>query len=79
MTTPSVRLITSLEEENKKLKNILGSLFPEISGFYFICGEGGNKDSLGLPEQILICPAHGSDYIALYTKKDLKSEEEVDV
>ena len=70
--------ITSLEEENKRLKNIIHSLFPEKSGRYFICGEGGNKDDLGLPERIMICPAYGSDYMTVYTKRDSSSVSEID-
>lgn len=35
---------------------------------YFICGEGGPKDELGLPLKLLVCPAHGADGFAIYTK-----------
>jgi len=61
--------MNSLEEENKRLKDIIHSIFPEKSGSYFICGEGGNKDNLGLPERIMICPTYGSDYMAVYTRE----------
>lgn len=52
-----------------KLKQILASLLPEKSGYYFICGEIGDKDEMGLPEQILICPYHGLDGFAVYKKE----------
>ncbi len=60
--------IDSLEEENKKLKNIIRSAFPEKSGEFFICGKGGNRDEMGLPERIIICPTYGSDNMAVYKK-----------
>ena len=40
----------------------------KLDGVYFICGEGGEKDSMNLPEKILVCPAYGSDGFAVYTK-----------
>ena len=60
--------ITSLESENEKLKNILRKAFPEKSGHFFICGEAGEKDSMGLPEYISVCPAYGADGMAMYKK-----------
>ncbi len=38
-------------------------------GVYFICGEEGEKDSIGLPEKIMICPTHGLEGFALYKKE----------
>lgn len=37
---------------------------------YFICGELGEKDQNGLPENILICPAYGVDWFQVYKKTD---------
>ena len=51
----------------QKLKKIWIHSSPEKSGAYFICGEAGEKDSMGLPEHILICPTMGLDGIAKYT------------
>lgn len=69
MSTDSLlNQITSLESENKKIKNIIRSAFPEKSGQFFICGEGGNRDEMGLPERIMICPTYGSDNMAVYKK-----------
>lgn len=60
--------ITYLESENEKLKSILRKIFPEKSGDFFICGEAGEKDTMGLPERILVCPAYGADGFVTYKK-----------
>ena len=45
------------------LKKIFIHSNPEkFEGIYFICGESGNKDVNGLPENIMVCPAHGADF-----------------
>jgi len=60
--------IKELEEENARLIGILKKVFPEKSGDIFICGIGGEKDSLGLPENIYVCPSYGLDGFAIYSK-----------
>ena len=51
------------------LKKIFVHIQPEkFEGQYFICGEGGNKDPIGLPEFISVCPAYGLDGFAMYKK-----------
>ena len=57
-----------LEKENAYLRGILAKIFPEKSGNYFICGESSEKDSLGLPETIIVCPFYGSDATVVYRK-----------
>jgi hypothetical protein len=48
----------------------------KYQGVYFICGEGGEKDDMGLPEFISVCPAHGLDGFAYYKKhKDYSAPE----
>lgn len=42
-------------------------------GVYFICGEYGEKDINGMPEQVDICAAYGSD--AVYTYSRAKTSE----
>lgn len=37
-------------------------------GVYFICGEAGEKDQNGIPEQIHVCPAYGSDITYRYVR-----------
>ena len=50
-------------EHYQKLRKVFLHLNPErFEGIYFICGEGGSKDSLGLPEIITVCPAYGADF-----------------
>ena len=41
---------------------------PEKSGSFFICGEGGEHDNMGLPKNILVCPSLGSDDTVIYTR-----------
>ena len=53
--------IKELESENEKLKNILRKAFPEKSGHFFICGESGEQDSMGLPNRLF-------DGFAVYKK-----------
>lgn len=51
------------------LKKIFVHAQPEkFEGVYFICGEGGEKDPMGLPEFISVCPAFGLDGFAYYKK-----------
>jgi hypothetical protein len=52
----------------EKLKKIWVHSIPEESGLYFICGEGGDRDQMGLPEMILVCPSYGLDGVAAYKK-----------
>ena len=60
--------LEALKEENQKLRNIIDHLFPEKTGVYFVCGESGEKDQMGLPDKILVCPTHGLDGFAIYSK-----------
>lgn len=64
-----LREITKEEYELfEKLKKIWIHSVPEKSGQYFICGEGGEKDEMGLPDAIFVCPAYGLDGMAMYKK-----------
>jgi len=42
-------------------KIFLHSSPDKFEGVYFICGEGGERDELGLPEYITVCPSYGVD------------------
>lgn len=57
-----------LQAENDRLKAMIRHAVADRTGVYFICGEGGTKDDLGLPEIILVCPAYGADGFAIYKK-----------
>lgn len=50
----------------QRLKKIWEHASPRPDTF-FICGEGGERDGMGLPEHILVCPGPGSDGMAMYT------------
>jgi hypothetical protein len=52
----------------QKLKTILIHSQPGLHETFFICGQTGEKDNMGLPEHILVCPAVGLDGMAQYTK-----------
>ena len=62
--------IARLCEENEKMKYFLRhNVFAEKQyGVYFVCGEGGDKDRNGIPEQIYVCPAYGSDVVYRYIR-----------
>ena len=66
------RVVEITEKEFKQfelLKKIFVHVQPEkFEGVYFICGEGGEKDDMGLPEYISVCPAYGLDGFAMYKK-----------
>jgi hypothetical protein len=51
----------------------LRTSYPEKSGWYFICGEGGTRDDNGLPERLHICPAYGVDWFQTYQRTDKTS------
>jgi len=37
-------------------------------GVFFICGESGEKDSNGIPEEVHICPAYGSNVVYRFVR-----------
>jgi len=58
-----------LEELRKFYKLVYHTILAEKLGDrYFICGEGGEKDTNGLPDTIYICPAYGVDWFQAYEK-----------
>ena len=60
--------LAKAREKDIRTTQILCKAFPEKSGHFFICGEAGEKDSMGLPEKIMVCPAYGLDGFASYKK-----------
>lgn len=54
----------------EKVEMHLKTSYPDKSGSYFICGEGGVKDGNGLPERLHICPAYGADWMMTYQRTD---------
>ena len=63
--------ITDAEYKQYQLlrKILLHSNPDKFEGVYFICGESGGKDDLGLPEYITVCPAYGVDARIIKTYK----------
>jgi hypothetical protein len=60
-------------EAEKKLsvyQSVIRSLYPDMSGYYFICGSGGAEDKNGLPERLSVCPAMGVGWSVTYVKTD---------
>ena len=57
-----------LRKKVEKFETILKHAMSEKTGVFFICGEAGEKDSMGLPEKILVCPTYGLDGFATYVK-----------
>lgn len=57
-----------LERRYELYRKILQHTFAQKTGVFFICGASENKDDLGLPETIMVCPTYGSDIIQLYRK-----------
>lgn len=61
--------LARLREENERLRSIfIHSMSKHHNDVFFICGEAGEKDMMGLPEKIMVCPASGLDGFAVYTK-----------
>ena len=57
-----------LRKKVEKYETILKHAMSEKTGVFFICGEAGEKDRVGLPEYISVCPAYGVDGSAFYKK-----------
>ncbi len=58
--------------ELRKLKSLIKHevLVEKLGDIFFICGESGDKDKNGLPDQIHICPAYGCDWFQVYERTD---------
>ena len=56
----------ALLEKTEKI--LLHTSAEKLEGVFFICGEGGEKDDMGLPDFISVCPAYGLDGMAMYKK-----------
>ncbi len=57
-----------LRKKVEKYETMFKHAMAEQSGVFFICGQTGEKDSMGLPEWIMVCPTYGADGFALYKK-----------
>jgi len=73
LTDCAADCIEKLEKKLKLLEKVemyLKTSYPDKSGHYFICGEGGVKDDNGLPERLHICPAYGCDWSQVYDRTE---------
>jgi hypothetical protein len=61
------RLKTKCDKQAMILKRLNPTLFPDI---LFITGDIGSKDSNGMPEALLVCPAYGVDFAYRYERTD---------
>ena len=68
MTEDYYEEVLLLRKKVEKYETILRKAFPEKSGHFFICGESGEQDSMGLPNRLFVCPAYGLDGFAVYKK-----------
>jgi hypothetical protein len=59
----------ALDLLEKTRKILIHAKAEQLQGVYFICGEAGEKDDMGLPSHVFICPAHGLDGFAVYKKE----------
>jgi hypothetical protein len=66
--TPQEEIAELKELVAKYQKIILHASPDKFEGVYFICGQMGGTDGMGLPEHITVCPAYGLDGFAVYTK-----------
>ena len=62
------REVKKIDERFQRVRKALSHLLAEKTGYYFICGEGGAHDEMGLPEVILVCPTYGLDGACAYRK-----------
>jgi hypothetical protein len=60
--------LRQLRERVVKLEKIFAHATADKTGLFFICGESGEKDNMGLPKMIMVCPQIGADGFAIYTK-----------
>ena len=71
MTEKNEPLSYSEREQFELLKKMfLHGVPDQTPDTYFICGDGGEKDSDSLPEYIFVCPAYGVGWFMPYKKVD---------
>lgn len=68
MTEDYYEEVLLLRKKVEKYETMFKHAMAEKTGVFFICGEAGEKDSMGLPEKIMVCPTYGLDGFASYKK-----------
>lgn len=54
----------------EKVDTYLKTSYPDKSGHFFIAGKLGSVDQNLLPEELLICPAYGCDWMQIYKRTE---------
>lgn len=67
-TVEDMEKLVKVAKYLQKVKTALLTSKPEKSGALFITGVSGERDDMGLPEYISVCPTHGLDGFAMYKK-----------
>lgn len=61
---------SKMEDTIKVVSKVIAHMNAEKNGVYFICGEGGSKNEVGLPERIHVCATYGLDWFTTYERTD---------
>jgi hypothetical protein len=67
-TNADMEKLVKVAKYLQKVKTVLLTSEPEKTGALFITGVSGERDDMGLPEYISVCPTHGLDGFAMYKK-----------
>jgi hypothetical protein len=69
-TIQKVRDLRDDAQIDEQLANDILECFRMLAGVGapFICGGSEEKDAMGLPSTLLVCPAYGLDGFAIYKK-----------
>jgi hypothetical protein len=67
-TNEDMEKLVKVAKYLQKVKTALLTSEPEKTGALFITGVSGERDDMGLPEYISVCPTHGLDGFAMYKK-----------
>jgi hypothetical protein len=60
--------LEAYEGELRTLRASCRALAKALQTDPFICGMSEDRDEMGLPERLLVCPYEGLDGFAVYTK-----------
>jgi DNA integrity scanning protein DisA with diadenylate cyclase activity len=67
-TNEDMEKLVKVAKYLQKVKTALLTSEPEKTGALFITGVSGERDDMGLPEYISVCPTQGLDGFAMYKK-----------
>lgn len=61
---------SDMEKMLKVVSKVITHMNAEKNGAYFITGEGGEKNEVGMPKYVYICPTFGLDWFYAYERTD---------